>query len=53
MTTASADGVKLGMMLQDKFRIPNDFVEVEKYSAKAGYHSVMRTNTLRQEQSFI
>lgn len=24
MTTESADGVKLGMMLEDKFRIPNN-----------------------------
>lgn len=53
MTTESADGVKLERTLESKLRIPDNFIELEYSTKKTGYHSVMRSNTLRQEQSFM
>ena len=54
ITSEYADGVKLGRILEGKFRILDNFVELEEYSAKkTGYHSVMRIDTLRQKQSFM
>lgn len=50
MTAESEDEIKLRRTLQSKLRILDNFVDLEEYSAKkTGYHSVMRSNTPRQE----
>jgi len=54
MTAESADDVKLGRILESKLRILDNFVELNEYPIKkTGYHSVMRSNILKQEQSFM